>query len=44
MDNCYPQMPYEEITKEEFTERAKKLRPLNLGSDLIANGENPKAE
>lgn len=37
-------MPYEEITKEQYIERAKKLKPLNLGSDLIANGENPKAE
>lgn len=28
-DNVYPQMPYEKITKEEYTERIKQLKPID---------------
>ena len=30
---AYPQMPYEEITGQQYTEKAAKLRTLNLDTD-----------
>jgi ribonucleoside-triphosphate reductase len=46
IDNVYPQMPYEEITKEEYLEKASKLTALNLGNtdaSYVSTGD-PQAE
>ena len=32
-NDAYPQMPYEEITGQQYTEKAAKLRTLNLDTD-----------
>ena len=46
IDNVYPQMPYEEITKDEYLNKMQKLTPLNLGSSeasYVGSGD-PQAE
>lgn len=38
-------MPYEEITKAEYMEKASKLKPLNINTDGVQfNGTDPQAE
>lgn len=39
-------MPYEEITKEEYLEKASKLKPLNLGNSegSFVGADDPQAE
>lgn len=44
-DKVYPQMPYEEITKQEYLEKAAKLKPINVNSDHVSfDAKEPQAE
>jgi len=40
--DVYPQMPYEKITKEEYLERSKKIKPIDFSGikNLKATGES----
>jgi ribonucleoside-triphosphate reductase len=44
--DVYLQMPYEEISKEEYLIKSSKIKPLNMNeaSELFSNGKDPSAE
>jgi len=43
--DVYPQMPYEEITAEEYAKKAANLKPLQFNEqNLHFDGKDPTAE